>query len=255
MIENENKKELNETGNSEIVAEPKGPVGTLAPSLKLERYFTKHGGSPFEFGIYGNKLNWVSEEVSVTDDKGQIIFTQPNVMKPDFWSSLALKVVSSKYFWGEQAKGEREDSIEKLVGRISRYIGRQASEQNYFDGNQSEILKDEVASICLNQMCVFNSPVWFNCGIQDYDKDAGGVSSYIWDKNTNSVIRAKKTLDRPQGSACFIQSLSDDMESILNLQVSEATLFKAGSGTGTNRSALRRSKETLTGGGSASGPV
>jgi len=255
MIENENKKEMSEVGNSEIVAEPKGPVGTLDPSLNLERYFTKHGGSPFEFGIYGNKLNWISEEVSVTDDKGQIIFTQPNVMKPDFWSSLALKVVSSKYFWGDQSKGEREDSIEKLVSRVSKYIGRQALEQNYFDGNQSDILRDEVASICLNQMCVFNSPVWFNCGIQDYDKNAGGVSSYVWDKNTDSIIRAKKTLDRPQGSACFIQSLSDDMESILNLQVSEATLFKAGSGTGTNRSALRSSKETLTGGGSASGPV
>ena len=255
MIENENKKEMNETENSEIIVEPKGPVGTLDPSLKLERYFTKHGESPFEFGIYGNKLDWISEEVSVTDDKGRIIFTQPNVMKPDFWSALALKVVSSKYFWGEQAKGEREDSIEKLVGRVSRYIGRQALAQNYFDENQSDILRDEVASICVNQMCVFNSPVWFNCGIQEYDKNAGGVSSYIWDKNTDSVIRAEKTLDRPQGSACFIQSLSDDMESILKLQVSEATLFKAGSGTGTNRSALRSSKETLTGGGSASGPV
>ena len=104
-------------------------------------------------------------------------------------------------------------------------------------------------------MCAFNSPVWFNCGIQDYDKDAGGVSSYVWDKNTDSIIPARKTMDRPQGSACFIQSLSDDMESILKLQVSEATLFKAGSGTGTNRSALRSSKEKLTGGGSASGPV
>ena len=255
MIENENKKEMNETGNSEILTEPKGPIGILDSSLKIERYFTKNGKSPFEFGIYGNKLNWISEEVSVSDDRGQLIFTQPNVRKPDFWSSLALKVVSSKYFWGDQAKGEREDSIEKLVGRVSRYIGRQALAQNYFDGNQSEILQDEVASICINQMCVFNSPVWFNSGIQEYDKNAGGVSSYIWDKNTDSIIPAEKNLDRPQGSACFIQSTSDDMESILKLQVSEATLFKAGSGTGTNRSTLRSSREKMTGGGSASGPV
>ena len=255
MIENKNKKEMNDAGNIEILTEPKGPIGTFNSSLEIERVFTEEDKSPFEYDIYGNKLNWISEEVSVSDDKGKVIFTQPNIKKPDFWSSLALKVVASKYFWGDQARGEREDSIEKLVGRVSRFIGRQALEQNYFDGKQSDILKDEISAICLNQMCVFNSPVWFNAGIQEYDSNAGGVSSYVWDKNTDSIIPAKKTMDRPQCSACFIQSTSDDMESILKLQVSEATLFKAGSGTGTNRSPLRSSKEKLTGGGGASGPV
>ena len=254
-MENENKKEMNDVGNIEILTEPKGPIGTFNSSLEIERVFTEENKSPFEYDIYGNKLNWISEEVSVSDDKGKVIFTQPNIKKPDFWSSLALKVVASKYFWGDQAKGEREDSIEKLVGRVSRFIGRQALEQNYFDGKQSDILKDEISAICLNQMCVFNSPVWFNAGIQEYDSNAGGVSSYVWDKNTDSIIPAKKTMDRPQCSACFIQSTSDNIESILKLQVSEATLFKAGSGTGTNRSPLRSSKEKLTGGGGASGPV
>ncbi|RMD66915.1 vitamin B12-dependent ribonucleotide reductase [Candidatus Pacearchaeota archaeon] len=114
---------------------------------------------------------------------------------------------------------------------------------------------DEIASLCLNQIGTFNSPVWFNVGIQEYSPEAGGVSAYLWDAETGRVRPALKTEDRPQCSACFIQGIEDNMESILKVQVAEAILFKAGSGTGTNRSALRSSKEKLTGGGYASGPV
>src|SRR5687768_3196190 len=85
----------------------------------VERYFTKSGKNPFKYNMYGDSINWISEDVAVTDDVGKVIFTQKNVLKPDFWSTLALKVVASRYFWGDQSKNERENSIEKLVGRVS----------------------------------------------------------------------------------------------------------------------------------------
>ncbi len=223
--------------------------------MQIERFFTSDSKSPLDTDIFGNPIKWVSEDVNVTDDRGKVIFTQPGVSRPDFWSALAIKVVASKYFWGDPARNERENSVEKLIGRVARYIYRQALSQNYFDEKQSAILRDEVMSICLNQLASFNSPVWFNAGIQEYHKQAGGVSAYKWDPVSGRVVRSQKIDDRPQCSACFIQSVEDDMDSILALQISEANLFKAGSGTGTNRSALRSSREKLTGGGRASGPV
>jgi ribonucleoside-diphosphate reductase alpha chain len=223
--------------------------------MKVGRFFTREGESSFKFDIYGNPLKWVAENVSVTDDMGKVIFTQPNVSRPDFWSPLAIKVVANKYFWGDQNKDERESSVEHLIGRVSRYMGRQALKQGYFSEEQSDVLKDEIASICLNQLGVFNSPVWFNAGIQEYDKNAGGVSAFKWDAESDEIIKADKKDDRPQCSACFILSMKDDMDSIMKVQVAEANLFKAGSGCGSDRSPLRSSRETLTGGGRASGPV
>jgi ribonucleoside-diphosphate reductase alpha chain len=223
--------------------------------MQFERFFTKDGKNPFEFNIYGNPIKWIADGVSVSDDSGKLVFTQEDVKRPEFWSPLAIKVVASKYFWGDQKKKERESSIEMLIGRVSRFFERQAIKQGYFNEEEAKILKDEIAAICLNQLAVFNSPVWFNVGIQEYDRNAGGVSAYVWDSSTGNVIRSQKESDRPQCSACFIQSIKDDMDSIMEVQVAEANLFKAGSGTGTNRSPLRSSKETLTGGGRASGPV
>ncbi len=252
----DNKKELYDSSSGSAVSvEPKGVSGMLPALSLVERYFTVHGKNPFEYDMFGNSINWVSEDVTMTDDRGKAVFTQKNVRKPDFWSSLELKVVASKYFWGDQAKGEREDSPEKLIGRVSRYIGRQAVKQGYFTQEQSEALRDEISSICLHQLAVFNSPVWFNAGIQDYNRNAGGVSTFVWNSEADAVIKSEKTMDKPQCSACFIQSIQDNMESIMAVQVAEANLFKAGSGTGTNRSPIRSSKEKLTGGGRASGPV
>ncbi|MBM3231856.1 vitamin B12-dependent ribonucleotide reductase [Candidatus Pacearchaeota archaeon] len=225
------------------------------PNSLVDRYFTRLGRGAYKYDMFGKEINWVSEDVAVTDDMGKVVFTQKGVKKPDFWSSLALKVVASKYFWGDQAKGEREDSVEKIIGRVSRFIGRQAVKQRYFSQEQADSLRDEIASICLNQMSIFNSPVWFNVGIQEYNPIAGGVSAYVWDEASGKVVKSQKTMDRPQCSACFIQSMEDTMDSIMTVQVAEANLFKAGSGTGTNRSTLRSSKEKLTGGGKSSGPL
>jgi len=246
--------QMGETDSYKII-EQRMNIGFAEGTMKFERFFTREGKSPFEFDIYGNPIRWVAESVSVNDDSGKVVFTQPNVKRPDFWSPLAIKVVSSKYFWGDQKKNERESSVEMLIGRVSRFFERQAIAQKYFNESEAKILRDEIAAICLNQLAVFNSPVWFNVGIQEYDKNAGGVSAYVWDSASRDIIRTNKQMDRPQCSACFIQSIRDDMDSIMEVQVSEANLFKAGSGTGTNRSPLRSSKETLTGGGKASGPV
>jgi len=223
--------------------------------MPIYRFFTQAEKNPFEFDIYGNPIKWTAEEVKVTDDLNKVIFIQPNVKKPAFWSSLALKVVASKYFWGDQIKGEREDSIEKLIKRVAKYFQRQAVQQKYFNQETAVILADELTAICLNQLAAFNSPVWFNVGINEYNTNAGGVSPYKWDNAIGSVVKANRSEDRPQCSACFIQSIQDNMESILEVQVAEAMLFKAGSGTGTNRSPLRSSKERITGGGRASGPL
>lgn len=243
------------TGGAADLARISIHSGQLQP-LVFERFFTREGKSPFEYDIYGNPINWISEEVKVTDDMGKIVFVQPGVRRPDFWSALALKVVASRYFWGDLLKGERESSAEQLVGRVARYVGRQALKQGYLDVAGSERLREEIAAICLNQLAVFNSPVWFNAGTnQEYNRNAGGVSVWKWDAVADTIVRTERSDDRPQCSACFIQATEDTMESILALQYSEAMLFKAGSGTGTNRSPLRSSKEKLTGGGRASGPV
>ena len=223
--------------------------------MRMRRFFTYEGKSPFQYDVLGNLISWIAEDVKVTDDRGKVIFTQPGVRRPEFWSPLALKVVASRYFWGDQAKNQRESSVEQLIGRVARFLKRQAVKQDYFGEDQAGILSDEIAAICLNQLGVFNSPVWFNVGIQEYEKNAGGVSSHRWNLAEGRVSEAKKTDDAPQCSACFILSIEDNMESILKVQTTEATLFKAGSGTGTNRSPLRSSKEKLTGGGRPSGPV
>src|SRR3990167_11171383 len=119
--------------------------------MKLRRFFSYDGKNPFQYDIYGNPINWLSEEVKVTDDLGKVIFVQPNVRRPDFWSPLAIKVVASKYFWGDQKKNERENSVEMLIGRVSRFFGRQAVKQKYFNEEEAVVLKDEIAAICLNQ--------------------------------------------------------------------------------------------------------
>lgn len=250
MIEfNDEKVGLEETGGEAFT------VADSVQSLKVSERFTSAGKNPFEFDVEGNQIKWVSENVKITDDKGAVVFTQPDVLRPDFWSRLAIKVVAGKYFWGDQVKEKRENSIEQLIGRVSRFLVRQAVKQNYFAQEKADLFGREISAICLNQLATFNSPVWFNVGIQEYNQLAGGVSKWKWDSSTDKIVKTLKTDDRPQCSACFIQGIEDNMESIMEVQVAEANLFKAGSGTGTNRSPLRSSKEKLTGGGIASGPL
>lgn len=248
--------EFNGNGNGWDAEKKQYPQSDLAKvKMDMSRYFTQSGRGVFDYDIYGNPIKWGKSDVKITDDAGKVIYVQPGVEKPEFWSDLAVKVVASKYFWGNLQKGEREGSIKRIIERVAEFYYRKALQWEYFEEADAQILKDEITAICLNQLGVFNSPVWFNAGIQKYSPIAGGVSPYRWDAVQEKVVHTQKNEDSPQCSACFILGMSDDIESIMDLQKAEVLLFKGGSGAGSNRSALRSSKERLTGGGWASGPV
>ena len=191
------------------------------------------------------------------DDAGKPIFKQENVEVPASWSLLATKVVVSKYFYGEQGTPERETSVRQLIHRIARTIADWGVKDGYFTKAEGEIFYDELTWLCVNQYGAFNSPVWFNVGLYSQYK-IGNQSSrgnWFYNRKTGQAERGKTQYEYPQCSACFIQSVKDDMESIMDLAKSEAMLFKFGSGTGTDLSPLRSSKEKLSGGGRPSGPL
>src|SRR3989344_2466449 len=150
MIDNLNSNENDFNGNHHSEQKPPQFSARLLSKevpLKIERYFTLNGKNPFVYDAEGNLIKWVSEDVTVTDDLGKVVFTQKAVRRPEFWSLLAIKIIASRYFWGDQAKNERENSIEQLIGRVSRYIGRQGFLQGYFNAEQAKILQDEIAAI------------------------------------------------------------------------------------------------------------
>src|SRR5229473_16930 len=195
---------------------------------------------------------------------GQIIFKQENVEVPKNWSALATKIAVSKYFYGDIShgtdphKGGRESSVRQLIHRVTRTITDWGIADGYFaDAETAEIFYGELTWLCLNQHGAFNSPVWFNVGLyHEYGigKDAG-AGNYFYNRETGKAERAPTQYEYPQGSACFIQDVGDTMEDIMRLATSEAMLFKYGSGTGTDLSTLRSTKEKLSGGGKPSGPL
>jgi ribonucleoside-diphosphate reductase alpha chain len=193
-----------------------------ATGLEFQRRFTDGTVSPFD------KVEWERRTALISNDKGQVIFRQENVEVPKSWSMTATNIVTSKYFHGKPNTPERETSVKQLIGRVVDTIVRWGEEGGYFASAESKnIFRDELAHLLVEQKVAFNSPVWFNVGVQA----------------------------KPQCSACFINSVQDNMDSIMNLAKTEGMLFKWGSGTGTNFSSLRGSKESLSGGGIASGPV
>src|SRR5579863_5913666 len=190
--------------------------------LEFQRRFTDGKVSPFD------KVEWERRTALIGNDKGQVIFRQENVEVPKSWSMTATNIVASKYFHGKPNTPEREGSVRQLIGRVVDTIVRWGEEGGYFATPESKnIFRDELAHLLVEQKVAFNSPVWFNVGVQA----------------------------KPQCSACFINSVQDNMDSIMNLAKTEGMLFKWGSGTGTNFSSLRGSHESLSGGGIASGPV
>jgi ribonucleoside-diphosphate reductase alpha chain len=196
-------------------------IGTQS-GLIFDRFFTDGKISPFD------AVEWEKRTALIGNEKGATIFRQNDVEVPKNWSQTATNIVASKYFHGKPGTPEREGSVRQLIGRVVNTIVRWGTEGGYFADNASrDAFKDELTHLLVEQKMAFNSPVWFNVGVQS----------------------------KPQCSACFINSVQDDMESIMGLTRTEGMLFKWGSGTGTNFSALRGSKETLSGGGIASGPV
>jgi ribonucleoside-diphosphate reductase alpha chain len=226
--------------------------------LHFERVFSETALSPFD------QIEWERRTAEITDDGGKVIFKQDNVEVPKSWSALATKIAVSKYFYGDIGngtdphKGGRETSVRQLIHRVTRTIADWGIADGYFaDAEAAEIFYDELTWLCLNQHGAFNSPVWFNVGLyHQYGIGQGaGAGNYFYNRATGEAERATTQYEYPQGSACFIQSVDDTMEGIMELAMSEAMLFKYGSGTGTDLSSLRSTREKLSGGGKPSGPL
>jgi len=190
--------------------------------VSISRYYTDGVNHPFD------QVRWELRVARIANSDGAVVFEQADVEVPEFWSQAATNIVAQKYFHGRLGSPERESSVRQLIGRVVATIVEWGRQGGYFaDGASERAFEDELAHLLLHQIASFNSPVWFNVGIEA----------------------------KPQCSACFINSVRDSMESILDLAKTEGMLFKFGSGTGSNLSVLRSSRESLAGGGTASGPV
>src|SRR5262245_28250405 len=193
-----------------------------APGLTFPRFFTEGDVDPFE------EVEWELRSAVIGNERGEVVFEQRDVEMPKSWSQQATNIVVSKYFRGQLGSVEREHSVKQLIGRVVTTITEWARKDGYFSSKADlDAFTADLKHILVYQKAAFNSPVWFNCGFEK----------------------------APQCSACFINSVQDTMDSILTLARPEGLLFKFGSGTGTNLSAIRSSRELLAGGGTASGPV
>ena len=214
--------ELNATAAVLDGKELAGSKTPAAAGLTVERFFTTPGVDP------ADELAWELRTAGISGEDGKSVFQQKDVEVPKSWSMLATNVVASKYFRGTPGTAERETSVRGLVARVVDTLTRWGAQGGYFaTATDRDTFHAELTHLLLRQKAAFNSPVWFNVGVEEH----------------------------PQCSACFINSVDDNMESILGLAKTEGMLFKYGSGTGSNLSSLRSSKELLAGGGTASGPV
>src|SRR5688572_13558833 len=201
-------------------------------------------------------VDWEVRSAQIKGENGELIFEQTNCEVPSFWSQLATNVICSKYFYGEVGTPEREYSVRQLVHRVARTIADWGLEDGYFASAQDgERFYRELAWLCLHQHGAFNSPVWFNVGLFHQYGVKGAKCNWRWDADAQDVVQPENPYEYPQGSACFIQHVADNMEDIMELARSEAMLFKFGSGTGTDLSTLRSHREKLAGGGKPSGPL
>src|SRR5271157_1899743 len=226
---------------------------TVAPpkkGLAVKRVFTKAGVHPFD------EIEWESRTAAIQNDKNQTIFEQRNVEVPKDWSMTATNIVASKYFHGKLNTPERETSAKQLVSRVADTISEWGVQGGYFRSEEdARIFNAELTHLLVRQKAAFNSPVWFNLGLwHKYHRSSQG-SGWYWDSATGTAKTDSEAYRHPQCSACFINSVQDNLQSILTLAKTEGMLFKWGSGTGTNLSPLRSSMESLSGGGTASGPL
>jgi ribonucleoside-diphosphate reductase alpha chain len=206
-----------------VVAEPReGTQGTARRGLTIGRHFVAAGVNPYD------EVEWEIRSAVIQGEGGETVFEQRDVEVPKSWSQLATNVVVSKYFRGPLATPQRERSVRQLIGRVVTTISGWGEEQGYFaTPDDRQRFEDELTHLLVRQKLCFNSPVWFNVGVEP----------------------------TPQCSACFILSVRDTMDSILDWYRKEGVIFKGGSGSGVNLSKLRSSREKLAGGGTASGPV
>ena len=238
---------MNEIQNQSTTAVPQ--ASQTQRGLIFTRRFTTEGVSPYD------EIQWESRTASITDQKGNTIFEQKNVEVPVDWSMTATNIVASKYLHGKLGSPERETGVRQLVSRVAETIRDWGMTGGYFATVEDAVIfHDELAHMLLTQKAAFNSPVWFNVGCDRLEPDAEG-QNWHWDPATGGVRFSATGYHNPQCSACFINSVEDSMSGIMDLARTEAMLFKFGSGTGTNFSSLRSSHESVSGGGTASGPL
>jgi len=219
--------------------------------LKFDSVFCPEDvDSPFD------TAEWETRTSAIKGENGEVLFEQTNCEVPTTWSQLATNVICSKYFYGEVGTDEREYSVRQLVHRVVRTITDWGLEDGYFAStDDGERFYRDLAWLCLHQHGAFNSPVWFNVGLFHQYGVQGDKCNWRWDPIAQDVVQPENPYEYPQGSACFIQHVEDNMEDIMELARSEAMLFKFGSGTGTDLSTLRSFREKLAGGGNPSGPL
>ena len=220
--------------------------------LKIEsRFCPTDVASPFD------TVQWETRSAAIKDESGKVLFEQTNCEIPSDWSQLATNVVVSKYFYGDPSNvDERERSVRQLIHRVTRTIADWGIADGYFDtAEDGERFYRDLSWLCLHQHGAFNSPVWFNVGLYQQYNVTGTKCNWHYNVQSGQVEQPENPYEYPQGSACFIQSVDDNMEDIMRLATSEAMLFKFGSGTGTDLSTIRSSREKLSGGGKPSGPL
>ena len=224
---------------------------TRKKGLAVTPLFTRPGVDPFD------EIEWEKRRAVIKNDKGEVVFESNEIEVPKSWSMLATNIVASKYFYGAHGMDIQEKSLRQLVHRVTRTITDWGMHDGYFATTaDAETFYHELAYICANQYGAFNSPVWFNVGLhQVYGLSSANKACYYWNPDAAKIERTSDSYKHPQSSACFIQSVADSMEDIMRLAGSEAMLFKYGSGTGTDLSTLRSSREKLSGGGVPSGPL
>ena len=219
--------------------------------LTFNRKFTEKGKHPFD------QIEWEERDVKITDYDGEVIFEQKGVEVPKQWSQLATDIVASKYFRRDGVpETKREVSAKQLITRIARSISKSGWIQNgYFKTKEDvEVFQDELTHILINQYAAFNSPVQFNCGLWHEYGIEGNKGNYYYCQ-VEKTVKESPGYEHPQNSACFIQSVDDTIDSMVDLQKSEIKLFKHGSGTGTNFSPIRAAGEPLSSGGQGSGVI
>ncbi len=219
--------------------------------MKFQRRYTTPDIDPLDAVEYEKRHS------VITNPDGSVVFETKDAEVPKGWSQLATDIVVSKYFRkaGVPNEAGRETSVREVVHRIAHSIAEGGRELGgYFDGDEdAEAFEAELAHILVNQIGAFNSPVWFNCGLWHEYGIKGSGGNWAWDFEKGDVEEIENSYERPQCSACFIQSVQDSLMSIFDLLKAEARIFKYGSGTGTNFSRIRGMQEMLSGGGTSSG--
>ncbi|MEO1497472.1 MAG: vitamin B12-dependent ribonucleotide reductase [Planctomycetota bacterium] len=252
------KTQANGTSATNGASAPEKPAGgkVFHGRLKVDATFCPPAAGEGAVADPFDTVEWEVRTSQIKDENGGVLFEQDNCEVPTFWTQLATNVICSKYFYGEVGTPEREYSVRQLVHRVSRTIADWGLEDGYFASNEDgERFYRDLSWLCLHQHGAFNSPVWFNVGLHHQYGVSGAKCNWRWDAVAQEVSQPENPYEYPQGSACFIQSVGDNMEDIMRLATSEAMLFKFGSGTGTDLSTLRSKREKLSGGGIPSGPL